>query len=112
MVMNIGAVVATLVTCLSLLVVSPVAAPFADAAPAPDRSGAQAGAPDARAGKAADDGASAAPGALSQRQQERILGLPANAALLLGGVLVVAAVVVPGARRRSEARGGGTYGRD
>lgn len=68
-----------------------------------------------RPGNEAGDQPSAAAGDLVRRDApRRVLGLPVNAALLIGGVLVVlfvlAGLVIPATRRRDQARGGGTYG--
>src|SRR5688572_19124268 len=65
-----------------------------------------------RPGNADGDQPSAAVGELARDARDRrILGLPVNAALVIGGALVllfVLAGVVP-ARRRRRARGNGTY---
>ena len=68
-----------------------------------------------RPGHEDGDQPSAAAGDLVRRDTpRRVLGLPVNAALVVGGTLVgllsLAGIVIPGARRRREARGGGTYG--
>jgi hypothetical protein len=98
--------------------VTPTPAPAAAPPAKTDRSAVEHGSrPDpgaVRPGNEAGDQPSAAAGDLVRKEQERrILGLPVNAALIVGGVivllLVVAGVVIPGARRRHQARGGGTY---
>jgi hypothetical protein len=70
---------------------------------------------DVRPGNDAGNSPSAAAGDLVRRDRERrILGLPVDAAVLIGGVIIVLFVigglVIPSARRRNRARGGGTYG--
>jgi hypothetical protein len=76
--------------------------------------GDQPNAAEVRPGNRDGDAPSAAAGELVPRPGRRILGLPVNAALVIGGVLIVLAIIagllVPGARRRDRARGGGTYG--
>ncbi len=78
--------------------------------------GAQPNPGEVRPGNRDGDAPSAAAGELMPQPARRILGLPVDAALIIGGVLVVlalfAGVVIPGARRRDRARGGGTYGGD
>src|SRR5262245_54599922 len=71
--------------------------------------GAQPNAEEVRPGSPDGDSPSAAVGDLRSTQERRILGLPVNAALVIGGVLVVlllvAGAVLPRARRRQQARG-------
>jgi|SRR5687767_13287643 hypothetical protein len=66
-----------------------------------------------RPGNADGDQPSAAVGELVRDARDRrILGLPVNAALVIGGALVVLFVlagVIPARRRRQRARGNGTY---
>jgi hypothetical protein len=67
-----------------------------------------------RPGNQDGDQPSAAAGDLVRdTKPRRVLGLPVNAALVIGGVLVllfvVAGVAIPAARRRERARGNGAY---
>jgi hypothetical protein len=68
-----------------------------------------------RPGSPDGDTPSAAAGQLVHDPEvRRVLGLPVNAALIIGGILmallVLAWFVIPAARREHRARGGGTYG--
>ena len=77
--------------------------------------GSQPNAGEVRPGSRDGDQPSASAGELQPRTAQRIFGLPMTAALVIAAVIIaivaLAGFVVP-ARRRSQARGGGTYGRE
>lgn len=119
--LNMQAMIVTFVIAVGMLaevVGAQYATPPSPVPPAakPDRAPVEHGSrPDpgaVRPGNADGDQPSAAVGELVRDARDRrILGLPVNAALVIGGTLVVLFVlagVIP-ARRRRRARGHGTY---